>query len=40
MQFAQLATKLCCPDDAKKIFGNFLQRVSQKTKRRSIERRS
>ena len=39
MQFAQLPTKLCCPNAAKKIFGNFLWRVAKKTKRRSIERR-
>jgi hypothetical protein len=30
MQFAQLPTKLCCPKDAKKIFGNFLRRVAKK----------
>jgi hypothetical protein len=30
MQFAQLPTKLCCPKDAKKIFGNFLWRVAKK----------
>ena len=39
MQFAQLPTKLSCPNDAKKIFRDFF-RASQKTKRRSIERRS
>jgi hypothetical protein len=39
MQFAQLPTKLCCPNGAKKIFRNFFG-TSQKTKRRSIERRA
>jgi hypothetical protein len=29
MQFAQLPTKLCCPNAAKKIFRNFLQRVAK-----------
>jgi len=39
MEFAQLPTKLSYLNDAKKISGIFFG-ASQKTKRRSIERRS
>jgi len=40
MQFAQLPTKLCCLNGAKKKFLEIFFSASQKTKRRSIERRS